>query len=276
MLKGFPKETSKYQLIVSDFDGTLAGVDHVVSVKNINAVKKWERQGKFFTVATGRQFLMIKEDCRKMGLTTPVVVRGGAEVIDPQKGTILHSEYIPKDDVKMVLEMLMQDDIFQFGIEMGDNVYANFHWEISTNEINEFAINEFKIQSVPKFHVKPIHQDNGKCEDLIKKLENKSSHLNIIATHNKMFGKGWDITSVKATKLHGIVKVLEHLGLEKEQTVGVGDSYNDFPLLEATDLKVAMGNAHEEIKAITDIVVPSHDEDGVAYLITKLLENSKS
>ncbi len=271
MLKGFPTNTADFQLIVSDFDGTLAGLDHVVSQKNIEAVKSWEKAGKNFTVATGRQFLMIKDDCRKMGLTTPVVVRGGAEVVDPVNETVIHKEYMGKNDVEMVLKTLQDTDLFQFCIEIDNRLYANFRWEIAGDELINYSLDNFTLQSVPKFHAKPIRQDNEKCEEIIKKIEHLSSNLNIIATHNKTFGKGWDITSVTATKLHGIVKVLEHLGLERSKTVGVGDSYNDFPLLEAAALKVAMGNAHEEIKAVADVIVPPHDQDGVAYLIEKLL-----
>jgi hydroxymethylpyrimidine pyrophosphatase-like HAD family hydrolase len=53
--------------------------------------------------------------------------------------------------------------------------------------------------------------------------------------------------------------------------IGVGDGYNDFPLLEACGLKVAMGNALEDLKGIADYIAPSVDEDGVANVIEKFI-----
>ncbi len=45
--------------------------------------------------------------------------------------------------------------------------------------------------------------------------------------------------------------------------MAVGDSYNDFPLLEASGVKVAMGNASPELKAIADYVVRPIDQNGM-------------
>lgn len=273
----FPKDTSKYKLIVSDFDGTLAGSEHVTTPKVQKAVKKWISSGKLFTIATGRQYLMINDECKKMGLTTPVVVRGGAEVVDPKSNEILHYEYIKKDDVSKIIKIIHDSDLYLYGIEVDNEIFSTFDLTVDFPKIKFRKIDEFQPRSIPKIHAKlkdPRYLK--KADELIKNLMHNLPDVHAIATHNNQFGMGWDITSVKATKLHGIVKVMEMFDLSREEIVGVGDSYNDFPLLEAAGLKVAMGNAHEELKEIADIVVPSHDQDGVAYLIKQLLENSKS
>ena len=99
MADNFPKDASSFKLLISDFDGTLAAEEHIVTPKVVEAVRKWIDSGRYFSIATGRQFLMLEDECRKMGLITPVVVRGGAEVVDPTNGQILHSEFIKKDEV---------------------------------------------------------------------------------------------------------------------------------------------------------------------------------
>lgn len=272
----FPKNTSKYQLIVSDFDGTLVGVNSITTSKVQKAIKKWIAAGKFFTIATGRQYLMIDDECKKMGITTPVIVRGGAEVVDATSGNVLHFEYISEKDVEEIVTSLNKSGYFYYGIEVDDTIYSNFESIISAEKLSLKKLKDFEIKSVPKFHLKPKNVDDVEKADIfVQELARSISRINVIATHNGKFGYGWDITSVTATKLHGVVKVMKMLSLERDQTVGVGDSYNDFPLLEAAGFKVAMGNANEELKEIADVIVPSNEEDGVAYLITKLLENSK-
>ncbi|MBI5619841.1 HAD hydrolase family protein, partial [Candidatus Gottesmanbacteria bacterium] len=80
-----------------------------------------------------------------------------------------------------------------------------------------------------------------------------------------------EITHTDASKLHGIVEVARHLNIKTEEIIGVGDGYNDFPLLMASGLKIAMGNAVPELKEIADFVAPTVDEDGVATVIEKFI-----
>lgn len=270
-MNNFPSDTLRFKLIVSDFDGTLAGVDHVVTMPVLRMVRKWIDSGKHFTVATGRQYLMIQDECKRMGLIDPVVVRGGAEVVDPVSGHVLHSEFMAVNDVKQLIFLLSEVEI-GYSIELDNIIYTNFKLNIEFDKIIFKPVTEFNLQAIPKIHVKPIAGHEGDAELFINKIKVQFPGLNIIGTHNNSFGKGWDVTSVQATKLHGIVKVFEMLGISREQTVGVGDSYNDFPLLEAAGLKIAMENAHDELKAVADVIIPSHEADGVAYLIDNLLK----
>lgn len=48
---------------------------------------------------------------------------------------------------------------------------------------------------------------------------------------------------------------------------------NDHSLLCAYRLKIAMGNAAPELKAIADFIAPSIEEDGVATVIEKFILN---
>jgi hydroxymethylpyrimidine pyrophosphatase-like HAD family hydrolase len=57
--------------------------------------------------------------------------------------------------------------------------------------------------------------------------------------------------------------------LKPEEVVGVGDGYNDYPLLTACGVKVAMGDAPDELKEIADFIVPPQSEHGVLQVIEK-------
>ena len=80
-----------------------------------------------------------------------------------------------------------------------------------------------------------------------------------------------DVVNPSASKLHGIVELQRLLNITKEEIIGVGDGYNDFPLLMASGLKIAMRNAVDELKEIADFIAPSVDDDGVAVVIEKII-----
>ena len=52
-----------------------------------------------------------------------------------------------------------------------------------------------------------------------------------------------------------------------------GDAENDYEMIEAANVGVAMGNASDEIKAIATDVTVDHDDDGVAVFLHKYFKD---
>lgn len=65
------------------------------------------------------------------------------------------------------------------------------------------------------------------------------------------------------TKKAGIRAVLSALGPDAGTTYGFGDAENDLPLFAEVDVRVAMGNAVDALKARADYMTGSVHEDGV-------------
>ena len=59
----------------------------------------------------------------------------------------------------------------------------------------------------------------------------------------------------------------QSIGVEPAEMAAVGDSFNDLPMLRASGLSIAMGNAPEQVKAEADFVAPTVEEDGLAFAI---------
>jgi len=268
-MQNFPADKSKYKLIISDFDGTLAGVDHIVTSKVIEAVKRWQDSGKLLTIATGRQYSMVEDECKKLGIVTPVIVRGGSEIVDPTTGEYIHQELIDENIVSEILDFLSKNNL-RFLVSVDNYIYSTYDYPYKFPKVIEKPYKEFVLQAVPKIVVKAFDGGIARTSELLEKFETEHPQLSVFKTHNHS-GYGWDITSVKASKLHGVLELLKTVDLSRDEIIGVGDSYNDFPLLEAAGLKVAMENGHQELKEIADIVIPSYKDDGVAFLIDSLL-----
>jgi Cof subfamily protein (haloacid dehalogenase superfamily) len=64
-------------------------------------------------------------------------------------------------------------------------------------------------------------------------------------------------------KATGIDVLLAHVGVDRADTIAIGDSYNDLEMLEHVAVGVAMGDAPEPVKAIADEVTAAVDEDGI-------------
>lgn len=260
----------KYKLIISDLDATLIGKEHVVSTRVQGAIKKWMDAGGLFTVASGRMYKMIIQDCKGITFNTPIITRGGSEIVDSKTGKVVFSKNIDSITLQKLMNVLRENN-FKAIVEKDDVIYASFPYVANYPTIQIKDLTDFVFTDVPKVLAKAQGEDLTLFEDTMGEVINKFPQLHIVQTHTPD-GSGWDITSLAATKHLAVLELIKMLNLTPEEVVGVGDGYNDIPLLEAVGFKVAMGNAKDELKEIADVVVPSYKEDGVAVLIEDLLE----
>ncbi len=64
-------------------------------------------------------------------------------------------------------------------------------------------------------------------------------------------------------KASGIQVLLDHLGIDRTQTVAIGDGCNDIEMLEFVADGIAMGQAPEAVRAVASDVTGTPDEDGI-------------
>ena len=96
-----------------------------------------------------------------------------------------------------------------------------------------------------------------KCE--IEKIRG-ASHAFYLDVYN---GEWYlEVFSDKASKANGIRFLRERYGFDK--VVAFGDNLNDLSLFEEADVKIAVGNAKEELRAAADIVIGTNADNGVA------------
>jgi hydroxymethylpyrimidine pyrophosphatase-like HAD family hydrolase len=75
------------------------------------------------------------------------------------------------------------------------------------------------------------------------------------------------------SKGSGLAFVADRLGFWPEETVACGDGENDRELLDWAGFGVAVANAHEDVLARADLVIPSVQEEGVAVLLEAYLDS---
>ena len=73
-------------------------------------------------------------------------------------------------------------------------------------------------------------------------------------------------------KGQGLQDLADKLGIKIEETIAVGDNYNDMAMLKKAGLSVAAGNAVEDVKKACDYTTHADNNEGVvAELIKKFI-----
>ncbi|CEX92611.1 HAD superfamily hydrolase [Streptococcus pneumoniae] len=80
-----------------------------------------------------------------------------------------------------------------------------------------------------------------------------------------------EFTEAGVTKGTSLNKLIQKLGIKREEVIAMGDSYNDQAMIEFAGLGVAMGNAPDDIKEIANYVTDTNMNDGVAKVVEKFV-----
>lgn len=253
---------NKYKAIMFDVDGTLVKYDYSALPTDL-VVETIQKSLKHITVClvTGRSYFFLQPVLNKLGLNDSyVVINNGAQVVDLKNNNLLYDEQISIPDAQEIVKILNKEKITFY---LKQEVFGSSYIDKPFNTVS-------KLKS-PYMFFTAEEYSLEKVEEVFKKLS-QLKDISLTKAHHKNPNKyGFIICHVNATKLHGIHTISRILNLKKEEIIGVGDSYNDFPLLMACGLKIAMGNAVEDLKAIADFVAPPVEEDGAAYVLEKFI-----
>ena len=92
-------------------------------------------------------------------------------------------------------------------------------------------------------------------------------------TIQKSLSSYLEITHTNATKSLGIEYVMKLKNIDRDSTVAFGDGENDISMLQSAGYSIVMGNASDKVKEYADFITKSNNEDGVAYVIEKIINN---
>lgn len=251
---------NRYAIFI-DIDGTLMGSDKTALEKNIETIQKVRRGGHKVFISTGRgkAYLPKALDFNKnfdgvitgAGAVSSVDGKNVITRLMPYSVTEKFCSFAFKHNLNGVIEG--EKNMYYFGsfegIEEGwfEINKSNFKSVVSPDEpIEKYTI----LGDIPKDLDEIL---NGDCVIL------RFSYYGEII--QKSCGKG---TALK--------EMAEILDIPIENTVAIGDSMNDYDMIKAAGIGVAMGNAVDKIKEISDFVTKNVDESGVSAALCKIFD----
>lgn len=249
------KQKKKYKALIVDVDGTLIPNkrDGMPSKRVTHAIAKASKI-LHVGVATSRPYFILSHIFDHLKLSGPSIIVGGAQIIDTTSKKIIFEQQLLIQDV---LEISKHAEALSIPIYIPGNTKEEMLSKKNIHQkTTQLWTQGFQLEEADKFI-------------------NELSHISTVSIHKMPSWKNGktdvSITHASATKQHAIVHIAKLLNIETHDIIGVGDGYNDFPLLMACGLKIAMGNAVEDLKAIADYIAPSVEEDGVADVIEKFV-----
>jgi hypothetical protein len=271
------KKTNSFKMVAFDMDGTLLNPSYQLSARTIASVKMIADAGLIVLLATGRITSAVKNHLEKLGTSGLVVSHNGALVKDVRTGKIYHHETIAKNVVKMLLERLYQKGektIVHFNFD--DIVFLTVSNPYSEHYSQDFEVSLTYTSSFQELKGEPTSILLMDCKDVLE---------NVLTVLSNELKKEFDyvmmpwqkdvwwlhLLPANTSKGKGVLQTAKRLGVQPEEIISFGDSYNDMDMLQHTGLAIAMGNAVPELKQVASFVTASNQEDGVALALEVIL-----
>ncbi|KJE28891.1 Cof-like hydrolase family protein [Geobacillus kaustophilus] len=266
-----------YKLLALNIDGTILKNNGRLPRETKEAVDYVKKKGVYVTLITSRNLLSARKVAKALRLDGMLIAFQGAmiartlddrlfDAVIPEERTfnivqilenfncnirLMHERYSLGNRKKVKKNLVVQtvlsssDPFFyptQFVDSLGDVLIDE---PIAVPKIDVyFAADEERdeaaallTKSIPSIDM--IMQPNGKME----------------------------IVPQGVSKLAGLRRLAQHIGVSLKETVMIGDGLDDLPAIEAAGLGVAMGNAPLEVKRAAGWVTRSNEQLGVAYMV---------
>lgn len=285
------------KLIAIDMDGTVLNTEHVISERNIKAIKAAQKEGIEVIISTGRGYpdgvLLVEE----AGLKLAFSCMNGAELRN-KDGEIIHTAPLLKEDLQAMMDILDEEEIF-YDMYINEFIYTKDIQE----QIDMFIrfseeITELDAENITKtihsrltegfiIEVNSFDEAIADPQGVIYKMLALSSDLEKLARAEKRLEElpgicistsaigNLEITNIDGQKGVSLEKYAEIQGVSLTETMAIGDNFNDISMMQKAGIAVAMDNAPDEIKGYCHWVTESNNEDGVGIAIEKLLNQMK-
>ncbi|MBT2286327.1 HAD family phosphatase [Paenibacillus polymyxa] len=282
------------KLFATDLDGTLLNIDSQISPENAAAIQKAQQSGMKVTIATGRVYSDVVTISREGGIKTPIIGSNGATIHDADGERLFHLP-LERDTAASVMQWLEDHDVYyeastQQGIyaprSSHETLLAEMERVLGSNPGEDI---ERMIRGIKKhYDKKDYHRVNSHleipAEAYIYNIMAFSMNPDKVKTGREYFASRSDVAMVVSfehnfemqhpdvSKGNALTKLAAHLNIAMEDTVAIGDNFNDVSMLKMAGLGIAMGNGEPEIQALAKAITLTNVEHGVAHAIECLLK----
>ena len=255
------------KLITFDLDMTLLNhADYTIPESALEAVKKLRENGHIVAIATGRN--LENHDgpsfIDKINPHATIELNGTKVTID--KETVyrhLFNEKVLRNLIKFCL-----DKGYTIGLAENDTDYYFNQEKLVEWDKKQWGMSQRKFGDPNRI----FEMEVGTLAYIGTQVGASDIESNFESIRCPLFagGLGADVIEGDVSKESGLLRLSKHYNIDIKDTISFGDAMNDMEILKRAGIGVAMGNAHDKLKEVADMVTDDIDKDGVYNACVKL------
>ncbi|MFE7513933.1 HAD family hydrolase [Streptomyces sp. NPDC057540] len=261
-----------YRLVATDLDGTLLRADESVSDRTRDALAAVTAAGATHIVVTGRAVPWTRHILDDLGYEGIAVCGQGAQVYHAGEHRLLTSLTLDRQLAGLALSKI-EAEVGPLAVAasrdgLDGEVLMGPGYRAQGGPLPYVPYEDpAELWSAPLTKLYIQHPELG--DDALTRLarETVGGLVDVV-----MAGPGIvEILPLGLSKATGLSLAARRIRVNAAETIPQRGNTKDQPILERAGPPVAMGNAHEELRAVADEVTASNEEDGIAVVLERLL-----
>lgn len=266
-----------------DLDGTALNDHALLSPETLSALTDWKKEYPLY-IASGRPSYLLEYYMKQLELNELAVTSNGALIYDPvTAGTLMmHTvpEAISRDYIafawkqQLDFTIFTEKKIYLTNYSIRKPRYEHYNSLSKTNPaipparvITYSTLEDFyKIPFDKVLRLSTLVQTSQEQA----KIQEYARNLQCVSASQSSFDV-FDIYSDQADKWDAILWLCKQKNIPIEGICVIGNDGNDLQMIKSAPLSFCVANAIPEVKAAADYILPSNNQNGVAYAIQKLL-----
>lgn len=253
--------------IICDMDGTLLNEKKQVSPYLFPLLDILKERNIHFGIASGRQYYNLQKCFFDYAKDMVFICENGSIMMEEE--TLVYADEIPYEKlIHPISHIRKATDAFPVlcgvngaYIEHTDDEFVeNCHMYYERLTIVDDLLVAAKNDTICKLSIYDKIKTDCNSFPYMQGHEEKQ--------HMVLSGDHWvDITNPHVNKGKAIRKLKEMKGIDADSIMAFGDFMNDYEMLKECTYSYAMGNAHPEIKRISNYLADTNEHDGVVKAI---------
>lgn len=264
-----PDAMAGVRAVALDVDGTIAGSDHRLGSRTVEAIRAVQAAGLPVVLLTGRTRANTLELARECGVQNWVAACNGAVVLDPGLAVDTRVRTMAPRDVEAIVGLHLE-----LGMELtwwtSDAVFVERDGECRRALI-ELDESDVRVAPLAEASHLPVVK-MMLCADS-ERLDAAAGRIEQAAPRGtRSMHCFYEFVDADANKWAALSHIAAHLEIPPEHFLGAGDAGNDVVWLSRIGVPVAMANARPEVKAVAAHEIGHHRDEAVADMLELLLE----
>ncbi len=267
------------RLLALDIDGTLLRSDKTISPRTFEAVARARALGVRLVLVTGRRYPSARRVAEELGGRVPLVLHNGALVVE--EGAVLRCRPLSTAAARAAIAVgraVGAEPVVHCGVngegrllvdaDAGRAGLVGYYLERSGADVQALRPLESALDTEQPIQV----MFGGTRAEMDALLVPLAARLGPRARIERTVYPATDLVLLDVIdpavgKAEALAFLQGRWGVATQETLAIGDNWNDREMVMHAGIGFVMANADPELLALGIPVLPSNDEDGVATAI---------
>ena len=268
----------KIKLIASDLDGTLLTDQKTLSPETVKTLWWAADRGIYLVPVTGRSYTAVPDFIKEFPGVEYVITSNGGAVYSAASGERIYQRLLEPESVEAAFKAPRPDnmavEIFIEGRPYSEMSYVNDPKAYGATEYGAEYVRRTRtpVEDLESFAMENrdrldsmafVCADPAEREEFRLYLRNHVPDIYVTSSVSHLL----EIGHKDAGKGNTLRYLMDYLGVDREETMAVGDGDNDISMLRAVRHGVAVRNGTKACRDAAVRVTGSNQEDGVAQAV---------